>query len=323
MSIMLLDEITEDENFGRKALYRKVRITPVIGKISKDVLDQDEPTTMERHLKLMMLGCEDNKPYGPTDHTAAMFLNLICQALEEVLAIGSDSSATINSYLVSITIYRVQQGEYPQSTEEWDWYDGVLLPGSFSSAYDPDPWIAELSRVVQTELYDRRRPTLGVCFGHQLFAHSFSTGKASKVPVGPQGGRKTLRTTEEGNSLLKHESLDLYYTHGDMVQALPSCAINLGGNDHVPIQAAAYYSSDPIEGEKKTPIAVTFQSHPEYVTAPSTLTNILEAMTSRGDLTIDERIQAEKDAEIFYSDVRRQSLDVMIASGRLLGWFPS
>lgn len=323
--------IVEEINFGRKALRRQILVRTTT---EHETSQQKEPTTdgsANHLLNLMMLGCEDKGPYGPTEHTATMFLNLISEALDEIMTKPSSNDNNISSTRqqtsmeVRITIYRVQQNEYPQTTEEWDSYHGVLLPGSFSSAYDPDPWITTLRQVIQKELYGRGRPTLGVCFGHQLYAHSFSNGKASKVPAGPQGGRKVFSTTLQGKSLLHQESLDLYYTHGDMVHSLPSCAVSLGGNDRVPIQAAAYYSfsSDVEDLATKRPIAITFQSHPEYATAPSTLYNILEAMATRGDLTDDERKHAVEDAEHLYDDVRRQSLHVMIASGRLLGWFPA
>jgi len=47
--------------------------------------------------------------------------------------------------------------------------DGVVLTGSTAGVYEADerPWITEQATLVR-ELVDRRVPTLGVCFGHQL-----------------------------------------------------------------------------------------------------------------------------------------------------------
>merc|ERR1712232_958741 len=87
-------------------------------------------------------------------------------------------------------------------------------------------------------------------------------GKATKCPKGTQAGRRSFTTTPGGSSLLfrhfckkqtkseegtslseENKNIQLLYTHGDMVAQLPSCAISLGGNSNVPIQAAAYFSS--------------------------------------------------------------------------------
>jgi len=47
--------------------------------------------------------------------------------------------------------------------------DGVVLSGSTAGVYEADdrPWIRDQQRLVG-ELVDRRVPTLGVCFGHQV-----------------------------------------------------------------------------------------------------------------------------------------------------------
>ncbi|ELY58112.1 GMP synthase (glutamine-hydrolyzing), subunit A [Natronococcus amylolyticus DSM 10524] len=47
--------------------------------------------------------------------------------------------------------------------------DGVVLTGSTAAVYEADrrPWIADQEALVR-ELVDRKIPTLGVCFGHQV-----------------------------------------------------------------------------------------------------------------------------------------------------------
>lgn len=47
--------------------------------------------------------------------------------------------------------------------------DGVVLTGSSASVYevDDEPWIADQADLVR-ELVERRIPTLGICFGHQI-----------------------------------------------------------------------------------------------------------------------------------------------------------
>lgn len=56
-------------------------------------------------------------------------------------------------------------GEWP----DLDGVDGVVLSGSTAGVYevDDEPWIDEAADLVR-DLLERRVPTLGVCFGHQL-----------------------------------------------------------------------------------------------------------------------------------------------------------
>ena len=124
------------------------------------------------------------------------------------------------------------------------------------------------------------------------------------------------------------QELDLYYTHGDMVKRLPTCAVSLGGTDIVPIQAAAYYrSQEEAESNPTRPIAITFQAHPEYASPElgldKTLGSILEAMQERGDISSDEKEVMRQDSIDHYAEVERDSIDVMKTVGILLGWFPN
>ena len=266
-----------------------------------------------RHLQLMMLGCEDQPPYGPTDHTGALFLDLVCKSLQELTPL---------CWIVSITIYQVKQLDYPATTEEWDSYDGIILPGSFSCAYDTIDWIDKLRHVITEQVYGR--PTLGICFGHQIFAHAFSDGQAIKCPAGAQAGRKCFALTQEGQEILSTKNLQLYYTHGDMVETLPSCAISLGGTEQVPILAAAYYRSEN-KGNTR-PVAITFQAHPEYASPElglhKTLSSILSAMEQRGEFSSEKEESFRRDAVEHYNEVERDSIQLMKKVGMLLGWFP-
>jgi GMP synthase-like glutamine amidotransferase len=322
-----------------------------------------------RTLRFIMLGCEPNPPYGPNLHTAELLLDLIGEA-----AVESTSNTTTTSksrptatqrqdicWTITILIYDVQKGEYPTDSNEWNNCDGVLLPGSFSSAYDESSaWIACLASVIQQEIVAFQRPTMGICFGHQILAHSFDTGKAVKVPTGPRAGRFAMPMTRTGLDLLdwRHESdgednnkdnsdtsIGLYYTHGDMVAELPSVAVSLGGNEQVPIQAAAYFatpedaakvvqaSADAATGnseqqqqERPKPYAVSFQAHPEYASTRDlgyqTLTLNLDNMEQRGDLHREGRLSIGRDAQEHFETVQRDSVHIMLSTGRLLGWFP-
>jgi GMP synthase-like glutamine amidotransferase len=354
-------------------------LTKIVGNPSADTC---------RTLRFVMLGCEPNPPYGPNHHTAELLLDLIAQAALESTMTSSNTTSSSRRrpateqpqqdirWTLSIRIYDVQKGEYPADGNEWSSYDGVLLPGSFSTAYDESPsaaWIATLLQVVQQEIVAVQRPTMGICFGHQILAHSFATGCAAKVPTGRKAGRFAMPLTRTGAELLdfgRYESSDgedinnnnnnngntnsigLYYTHGDMVAQLPSVAVLLGGNEQVPIQAAAYFataedaakvvqaSADAVgkvgnsEQQLPKPYAVSFQAHPEYASTTEstrekgtgigyrTLELNLDKMKLSGGLSQEQRLSIGRDAQEHFETVQRDSVHVMLSTGRLLGWFP-
>lgn len=279
-----------------------------------------------RSLRLVFLGCEDKPPYGPTEHTATLFLELFSQTLTECYP--------NESWSVSITIHRVQLGEYP-TTKNWDEYDGILIGGSFAAAYDQDQWIETLKQVIQSEIVAKQRPTMGICFGHQIMAHSFDSGLAQAHSKGPRSGRFAMGVTKAGKSLFSgKENVELFYTHGDMVQDLPPCAVALGQEgDTLPVQSAAYFATEEDakqfqSGSTTTvkPFAITFQAHPEYSVSPElgmkfTLGRIMDVQAEKGMIEQDVIDKAKVDAASNYDRVHRQSKDAFIASARALGWF--
>lgn len=259
-------------------------------------------------LHLCMLGCEEEPPYGPTHHTGTMFLDLLTQA-------AAHDSVSLS---IKITIYRIQQFDYPESYAE---FDGVLIPGSFSSAYDTDAWILRLKEVIREDLWAQRIPTMGVCFGHQILAHAFEGGMASKCPSGLQAGIRSFGI-QPGSGFGSHEhgelSLNLMYTHGDAVESLPLMAKSLGGTPEVPILGAVYYCSDNV------PVFCTFQAHPEYASEgpkqPTLRTSLLQ-MEERG--AIANHSLHMKQVEERWDHVYRDSVLVMVTTCRMLKWFPS
>lgn len=276
--------------------------------------ENEEAQEVFRELRFLFLGCEDKPPYGPYDHTAKLFLDLLILALK---------SMEFLDCRVVLDVYHASRGHLPPR-KVYSSYDGVILPGSFSAAYHLEPWILELSQIIQEELVAKNIPTLGVCFGHQLYAHSFPEGSAIKCPAGPQGGRKVSKMSLDGEKWFSN-TLELFYTHGDMVEKLPAQGRTLGGTDEVPFQAAIYFSKDDDKNQK--PIAVTFQAHPEYASSrplglDRTLNQILDAMNQRQDISDEELRRAKDDAKNMFETVQLNSIATMVKVGRLLGWFP-
>ena len=382
--------------------------------------DDGTRTTTKKELKLLFLGCEEGKEYGPYDHTATLFLELICRAIEEMKPTKEEGKEETTVFIVIITVYRVSQGDFPSEDDDFDYdsFDGIILPGSYDDAYNESKeWIQELKVLIQTHIVPFQRPTLGVCFGHQILAHSYGQanigdgdsvggpGRAMKCPAGKQVGRKSFKLTNAGRAIFgcrhssniggdvsckiakqgttekkrKYEevhdvdnkeekkeleeeenvgdgttttrqddtndadnSIELYYTHGDMVESLPNCAVSLGGNDNVPIQGAAYFATpedahDFIISSKSSinsssssrPFAITLQAHPEYACDTShklglqrTFGSIINGMESRKELSTTKKDVIMDDAIQHYDTVQSHSIQVMISIGRYLGWFP-
>lgn len=273
-----------------------------------------------KSIEILFLGCELKAPYGPNEKTATLFLHLFCRAL------AACSSKTTE---VILKVFEVSKGNFP-TEQDFDNCDGAILPGSFNSAYDKEPWILKLIQVIQNELFQKQLPTLGVCFGHQIYAHSFEDGMAIKCPDGCQAGRKKCKLTKEGEQWLTNpQGLDLYYTHGDMVAKLPRQAVSLGGNSSVPIQAALYFAHPPNdigEDENNKPIAVTFQAHPEFASSKElgleqTFDRIIQTMEERNDISPEERQFAKEDAKSQFENVESHSIKAMVAVGKAFGWF--
>ena len=350
------------------------------------------------HLKLMMICCEENPPYGPAEDTANNFLELLCMSYERYYSsmVTSDVVTSTRNVTISITIYHAQKYDYPSTSQEWNSFNGVIIPGSLSAAYDDHlDWIHRLHTVIRDEIHENRRKTLGVCFGHQCFAHSFkakkkdennrldcneknlmdvkdecksprehallqSDGLAIKCPTGAKAGRIPCLLTAAGRYIFSQpfepkESLQMLYTHGDMVHSLPSIGLSLGGNGDVPIEAAAYFESEKSalnfqhyvnelelgmddtptlkqalgictnkHGSTSCPYAITFQAHPEYVPPKAfnvTFFNTVTAMWKRGGINDVLSRDACKDAKLNFDKVLKDSLDAMIAACITLGWF--
>jgi GMP synthase-like glutamine amidotransferase len=311
----------------------------------------------KRTLNLAMLGCETKQPYGPLDHTAQLLMELLGMAMVHAAqSVGETESVPFSHWEIRLHVYSAPDMEYPN---DWDVYDGILIPGSFSSAYDTDPWIEQLKVVIQERIVSHHRPTLAICFGHQILAHSFHRrgggGLATPTPSGPRAGRFEMPLLPAGNAIFKdcpissdkifdtngcESAVQLYFTHGDMVSQIPDVAVPLGGDSAVPIQAAAYFVSpeDATRYRRLTlddakvvdipkssmPYAFTLQAHPEYSSSMDlgvyrTLFQCMDAMEQRH---IHCTVPPREDVIDNFGLVQNHSIAVVARIGQVLGWFP-
>lgn len=171
--------------------------------------------------------------------------------------------------------YQTQQGELPLHPDECD---AFLITGSKAGVYDSLPWIAPLQAWIR-DFHQRGAKIIGICFGHQIIAHSLG-GHAAKSERGwglgvhrtrwigpnrpvsrPSQPPKTLtaagaKADSEFNSEPNAEDtaeIRLLYSHQDQVQRLPVDATLLASSDFCP--HAAFRIDRRV---------LCFQGHPEF-----------------------------------------------------------
>ena len=189
------------------------------------------------------------------------------------------------------------RGEMPDSPDD---YDAFLISGSRHGVYDSLPWIVRLQDFVRG-CRDRRKKTVGICFGHQLIAHALG-GEARKADAGWGIGihstritepRPWMRDTGKGESDAP-DRYNLVVVHQDQVVALPPGFRTIAENDFCPV---SMFVGDEV--------MLGIQGHPEF---------------SRE--FCEFRIHSRK--AMLGDDLYRKSLaslkEMTLDSGRVLGW---
>lgn len=144
--------------------------------------------------------------------------------------------------------FDVQQGQLPAAFE----CDAYLITGSKAGVYDDLPWIAPLQAWIKAS-FSRNEKIMGVCFGHQLLAHSLG-GFAGKSEKGWGVGLHQARLENTPtNTEHNHSVLTLIYSHQDQVERLPAGATRIASSDFC--ENAAFYIDERI---------LAFQGHPEF-----------------------------------------------------------
>jgi len=177
---------------------------------------------------------------------------------EELLHISGDCSDffidLFSRYApdVSLKVYDVQRGDYPDSIDECD---GYVTTGSAYSVYDDEPWITRFRDFV-VELYRGGAKLVGICFGHQMIAEALG-GKCERAPGGWGVGVKNVRIVSKKPWMRPElDSYSIIVSHLDQVCGLPEGSEVLGTNGYCP-------NSMFIVGDQFLGI----QGHPEFSAA--------------------------------------------------------
>jgi GMP synthase-like glutamine amidotransferase len=145
----------------------------------------------------------------------------------------------------------VKDGVFPEHANS---FDGYVITGSPASANGNEDWITTLMSLIR-EIEQRRIPTVGVCFGHQIIARALG-GLVGKNPGGWGFGiSPTTFTTTRPWMSPEAETINLYAAHSEQVLQLPEKAELLGGSAFCPV--GSYAIGDHI---------FTTEYHPEMTT---------------------------------------------------------
>ncbi len=158
---------------------------------------------------------------------------------------------------LTFCVYDLTRGEFPGALDECDAW---LFTGSKWGVNDDEQWIRR-AEALAARLHEERRPTIGICFGHQLIARALG-GRIEKAAGGWGVGVHTARMlTRAAWMAPAADDLSLVVSHQDQVTELPAGATLLAAHPFCPHDM--YQIGEHI---------LTFQGHPEFQTGYSQAT---------------------------------------------------
>lgn len=132
--------------------------------------------------------------------------------------------------------------------------EGVVITGSPAGVYEDHSWLPPLRQFIR-QAYEKRVPTLGVCFGHQIMADALG-GAVRKSEKGWGLGRHSYAVkARPGYMRAAPEVVSVACSHQDQVITPPAEAEVIMASDFTPNAGLAYRNG----------AALSFQPHPEFV----------------------------------------------------------
>ena len=178
-------------------------------------------------------------------------------------------------------------------------YKGIILSGGPASVTEAESLLCDPS------IFNLGVPILGICYGHQLVAHSLG-GRVDKGRV-KEYGRATISFSERKNVLENVEANeDVWMSHFDQVVEVPQGFKVVGASEDCPIAAMANYEKN-IYG---------IQFHPEVVHTPcgmKVLESFVELTRAKRDWDIDKYI--ENITEEIQQTVGEKKVFLMVSGG--------
>ena len=155
---------------------------------------------------------------------------------------------------LELSVFAVIDSEWPETLDACDAY---LITGSKFGVYEDHQWIRDLEVLVR-KLFAAAKPTIGICFGHQVIAQALG-GQVGKSSKGWGVGVHTWEL-EATPDWMHHDDkqFSMLVSHQDQVQSLPDNGRTLAQSEFCPIAAFQIGST-----------ALGFQGHPEFSKAYS------------------------------------------------------
>ncbi|NKB62344.1 MAG: hypothetical protein GKR95_09510 [Gammaproteobacteria bacterium] len=135
---------------------------------------------------------------------------------------------------IQLTAIHCHKGETLPAPED---FDGYVITGSKYAVYEDIPWILDLQGFVR-KCWDQNIRMVGICFGHQLIAHSLG-GKTEKADVGWGFGIHAAKVTQpqpwmNNRETLRGDQYRLIVIHQDQVVKVPPEFKTVAENDFCP-----------------------------------------------------------------------------------------
>lgn len=138
----------------------------------------------------------------------------------------------------SITVVDVPAGQ----TLPADGFRAAVITGSHNMVTEKIPWSEHTAEWLRQQV-DKRKPVLGICYGHQLLCRALG-GVVGPNPKGREFGNQkiNLNNNAETDPLFSAlpKTFDAHCCHAQSALKLPPGAVCLGGNPHEPNHAVRF-----------------------------------------------------------------------------------